>query len=145
KLSMGVLEDLVQETYLKLCGHNFRALRQFTPQHAHALLGFLKTVASNTVHDYFRSSCAVKHGDGVEDLSLDTAHMVFGDASECVERRILMHEIEALLGMATSGPALIRDRAIFWLYYRYGLSARAISQIPAIGLSVKGVESALFR
>src|SRR5438309_2567927 len=43
-----LVDDLVQETYLKLCGNDFKALRQFVPQHANAMLGFLKVVASNT-------------------------------------------------------------------------------------------------
>ncbi len=39
----------------------------------------------------------------------------------------------------------VRDRNLFWLYYRQGLTAQAISQIPSIGLSAKGVESAIAR
>jgi RNA polymerase sigma-70 factor, ECF subfamily len=34
---------------------------------------------------------------------------------------------------------------IFWLYYRDGLTARAIAQLPGIRLSVKGVESTIHR
>jgi RNA polymerase sigma-70 factor (ECF subfamily) len=146
KLCFGLQQDLVQDTYLKLCTDNFRALRQFTPQHAYALFGFLKIVASNTVHDYFRSSCAIKRGNAVEEVSLvDNARTPFCDISERVERKILMREIEACLAMAISGPNLIRDRTIFRLHYRYGMSAKEISKIDAIGLSVKGVESTLFR
>src|SRR5437667_159549 len=40
---------------------------------------------------------------------------------------------------------LPRSRLIFWLYYRSGLSASAIASIPNIGLTTKGVESALLR
>jgi RNA polymerase sigma-70 factor (ECF subfamily) len=39
----------------------------------------------------------------------------------------------------------VRDRNLFWLYYRQGLTAEAISRIPAIGLSAKGAESAIGR
>ena len=38
-----------------------------------------------------------------------------------------------------------RDRRIFWLYYRAGLKPAVIARMPGIGLSVKGVESAVFR
>jgi hypothetical protein len=38
-----------------------------------------------------------------------------------------------------------RDATIFCLYYRHGLTAKAISRLPTIGLSVKGVESTLLR
>ena len=44
-----------------------------------------------------------------------------------------------------SSSAYARDRAIFWLYYKQGLSAKAIAGIRTIGLSVKGVESTIGR
>jgi len=40
---------------------------------------------------------------------------------------------------------LQRDRTIFWLYYRQGLTAKEIGALPSIGLSLKGVESTLHR
>jgi RNA polymerase sigma-70 factor (ECF subfamily) len=38
-----------------------------------------------------------------------------------------------------------RDRVMFWLYYRQGYTAEEIARLPAIGLTAKGVESALRR
>jgi RNA polymerase sigma-70 factor (ECF subfamily) len=38
-----------------------------------------------------------------------------------------------------------RDRALFWLYYRQGFTAEEIGRLTAIGLTAKGVESALRR
>jgi DNA-directed RNA polymerase specialized sigma24 family protein len=38
-----------------------------------------------------------------------------------------------------------RDLLAFWLYYRSGLSAKEISTIPDMHLTVKGVESLLLR
>ena len=40
---------------------------------------------------------------------------------------------------------LQRNREIFWLHYRAGLSARAIADLPEIGLTAKGVESVIMR
>src|SRR5690349_21281985 len=51
-----VVDDLVQETYLKLCANDFKCLREFVCEHESALYGFLKVVASHVVHDHFRSS-----------------------------------------------------------------------------------------
>jgi RNA polymerase sigma-70 factor (ECF subfamily) len=34
---------------------------------------------------------------------------------------------------------------IFWLYYQQGMSAKTIASLPAVGLTAKGVESAIFR
>jgi RNA polymerase sigma factor (sigma-70 family) len=141
-----LVDDLVQDTYLKLCGNDFKALRQFVPQHANALLGFLKVVASNTVQDYFRGTYAQKRGDGMEEVPLDQIESAASyDAAMDFERSILVHEIDRYLRLALSSSAYTRDRAIFWLYYKQGLSAKAIAGIRTIGLSVKGVESTIGR
>jgi RNA polymerase sigma-70 factor (ECF subfamily) len=58
---------------------------------------------------------------------------------------ILMGQIERCLAKLVSEPNFARDHAIFWLYYRQGLTAKAISQLPDITLGVKGVESTLLR
>jgi RNA polymerase sigma-70 factor (ECF subfamily) len=46
-----------------------------------------------------------------------------------------------------SAPETIseRDRNLFWLYYLQGLTAEEIAELPGIGLTCKGVESALRR
>src|SRR5438552_11419527 len=46
-----VIEDLIQETYLKLCVDNCALLRNFQSRHENAFLGFLKTVTANVVYD----------------------------------------------------------------------------------------------
>ncbi len=57
-----------------------------------------------------------------------------------------MNEIENCLQRRKAEANFIRDYKIFWLYYRDGLTALEISQLPDIGLkNVKGVESALLR
>ena len=142
-----LVDDQVQETYLKLCGNNFRALRQFVPQHANALLGFLKVVASNTVQDYFRGTYAQKRGDGVEEVPLDQIESAasYDDSARDFERSILLHDIDRCLRLAMSSSSYARDRAIFRLYYKQGLSAKAIAGRRTIGLSVKGVESTIGR
>ena len=62
-----------------------------------------------------------------------------------VEREILLREIDEHLAAVTEPAARGRDRQIFWLYYRHGMTARAIALIPGIGLTQKGVESAIQR
>src|SRR5260221_3887112 len=56
-----LIDDLVQETYLKLCANDFKALRNFTFRHDNAFFGFLKVVAANVVEDYFRGTDSKKH------------------------------------------------------------------------------------
>ena len=61
------------------------------------------------------------------------------------EIAILMGQIERCLAKLASEPNFTRDHTIFWLYYRQGLTAKAISKLPGITLSAKGVESTLLR
>ncbi len=144
----SLIDDLVQETYLKLCANNFKALREFEYQHENALFGYLKVVASNVVQDHFRSSYSQKRGSGCEEVDLETvssATTVTAGFKDHADRNILFHEIAQCLSGNSADPNFARDSAIFWLYYRHGLTAKAIARIPGIGLTTKGVESTLLR
>ena len=62
-----------------------------------------------------------------------------------IERGVLINEVREHLEVCTEGRDKDRNRRIFWLYYRVGLSAAAISMLPGIGLTTKGVESLILR
>jgi|SRR5215471_12997525 len=165
----SLVDDLVQETYLKLFAENARALRKFVCRHENALYGFLKVVASNVVQDHFRCMYSQKRGSGRWEESIEhdggisvgegrratevvnrggqsgRATVASTSVRSALEDRILFRQIDACLKAQWSGPNFSRDYSIFWLYYGDGLSAKAISCIPSIRLSVKGVESLLFR
>ncbi len=55
-------DDLIQDTYLKLCEDDSRLLRSFRPRCEGSIYGFLKVVAANVVHDRFKSVRATKRG-----------------------------------------------------------------------------------
>ena len=60
-----VVDDLVQETYLKLCADKCRLLlRLFAIQHPEAVPGYIKTIAINVAHDHFKSLHSQKRGSG---------------------------------------------------------------------------------
>lgn len=147
--SRGSVDDLVQETYLKLCANRGQLLREFEFRHSDSLFGFLKVVAANVVNDHFKSLNTVKRGAGM--MSGGSADMESipatgqPDQLSSTERDILLDEIDDLLRSRASEPCHERDRTIFWLYYRQGLTARQIASIPAVGLSAKGVESTILR
>jgi len=144
----AVIDDLLQDTFLKLCANNFRALRQFEYEHENSLFGFLKKVASNVVQDHIRSAYSQKRGSGREEEDLEKACASTSSTTrfaDDADRRILIGEIKHCLDQHADDPQFPRDSAIFWLYYKQGLTAKAISQLPWIGLEVKGVESALLR
>jgi RNA polymerase sigma factor (sigma-70 family) len=149
--SPHVIDDLVQETYLKLCADNFRLLRRFKSHHQDAFYGYLKVVTANLVHDHFKAAHSSKRGSGTIEFTTDepvaSATGVTGLASavKSSERGVLLREIDAMIRKLAAGPQLRRSRRIFWLYYRFGFTASAIAALPYIGLNTKGVESTILR
>jgi RNA polymerase sigma factor (sigma-70 family) len=148
--SPQIVDELVQETYLKLCAEDCRLLRSFRSIHDDAIYGYVKVLTANLVHDHFKGSRAEKRGGSKATASLETELSVRDcgqpEASTAVlERKILVQQVATCLDAVTAGPNAIRDRRIFWLYYRAGLTASAIAGLPGIGLSTKGVESTLLR
>ncbi len=143
----ALVEDLVQDTFVKLFANDCRALREFEFEHENSLFGFLKVVAARVVHDYIRKEWTDKRGGGFSVVSLDEAMSVSGGASpqRVTERRNRIRRIAACLAKLSHEPNYDRDRTIFWLYYLFGCTAKEISARPEIRLSIKGVESTLFR
>ena len=143
------LDDLIQETYLKLCEENSRLLRAFEPRHEDSIYGFLKVVAANVVHDHFKAASAAKRG-AAQTLAMNEPIEIRSrsgdpDEFETVSQRIQLEQIDKALRLVTTGKDKERNRIIFWLRHRQGLSASEIAAIPSIGLSTEGVESVLMR
>jgi RNA polymerase sigma-70 factor (ECF subfamily) len=148
KPTPALVDDLVHDTYLKLFDNDFRALREFNFQHENSVFGFLKRVASNVVIDHFRGEWNDKRGGGRETVNLDdVATFVPSSHSSAqqVDREISIHEADEALKWLASEANFVRDYCIFWLYYRHGFTAKEISELPGIELTVKGVESTLLR
>jgi RNA polymerase sigma-70 factor (ECF subfamily) len=152
ELTPTLHDDLIQETYLKLCANDCRLLKNFRSRHPGAIFGFLKVVTANVVHDHFKASHAAKRGGHGGPESLEEEQAIQADVKEPpgfnssrIEQTILVQEIDRCLQRTISPAELSRCRRIFWLYYRCGLSARAIASLPDINLTTKGVESAIFR
>ena len=146
--SRQVLDDLIQETYLKLCEDDSRLLRSFQPRFPDAIFGFLKVVAANVVHDHYKSALAEKRGAGQTDALSEAARPASASPAvgnfDAMERHIFLQQVDEVL-TRSPGEEQLRNRAIFWLYYQHGLSASAIASLPSIGLTTKGVESTILR
>jgi RNA polymerase sigma-70 factor (ECF subfamily) len=149
--SRQVIDDLVQETYLKICANDCRLLKNNEFREPEAIFGFLKVVAANVVHDYFKASRAQKRGAGHRTEELEESNCGAsaskdntGSATQ-MEREILIKEIDRRLRESLTPSESKRSRMVFWLYYRVGLPASAIAALPSVGLTTKGVESLLFR
>jgi RNA polymerase sigma-70 factor (ECF subfamily) len=57
---LQTIDDLIQETYLKLCADRGRILRQCRLEHEDVIPGFLKLVTDSVADDYFRALYAAK-------------------------------------------------------------------------------------
>ena len=150
QIPQQVADDLVQDTYLKLCTNRCRQLLEFAAEHPDdAILGYVKTIAVNVAHDYFKSIHAKKRGAGeVSQLTVDAdpkAAPGMPGGQEAIEREVLVEQIDQCLDSCLQGPDRDRDRTIFWLYYQQGMSVKDIAALPTIGLSAKGVESVIGR
>ena len=147
QIAANVVDDLVQDTYLKLCENDFRPLREFKCDHENGIYGFLKAAACSVVRDYIRYCLSQKRGGGKTPVCLDdrTAGRAAVNVTGYLEKKVILHEIDRLLAARSDDATLQRDCAIFWLYYRYGLTCNAIAGIAYMGLTVKGVESTILR
>jgi RNA polymerase sigma-70 factor (ECF subfamily) len=153
----SLIDDLVQETYAKLFAAEASSLRRFVSHHKNAFYGFLKVTAANTAQDYSRRYFAKKRGSGLKEEAIDAVGGLKGNVPRKameqngrmqvrkMEHQIVMKEIDSYLKQRGASSDLLRDYQVFWLYYRDGLTAKSISCIPSIGLTVKGVESLLLR
>jgi RNA polymerase sigma-70 factor (ECF subfamily) len=147
--SRSVVEDLVQSTYVKLWEDGCRLLRAFAVQHPEAILGYLKKTATNVAHDYFKhrrnqSSGGSNPHVSTTDVEPEAGTGVYG-SQEKIAFGVLLSEIDERLKHGSSGPDQERDRTIFWLYFRQGMSTKEIASLPHIALGTKGVGSVIER
>ena len=136
-------DDLIQETCLKICSERGAALRRLVYPSPLGVVAYLRAIAHNVASDFFRARIAAKRGGdqnrvALEEVLQDEA----GGGAAAVERLLLLDQVQRCL---KEHHKAVRDRAIFWLYFRQGLTAKAIASIGAVGMSQKGVESLLLR
>jgi RNA polymerase sigma factor (sigma-70 family) len=147
--SRALVEDLVQATYLKLWEDGCRLLRDFAVLHPEAILGYLKKIASNAAHDYFKHGHSQSSGGDQPHVSTSEVDPEAGNGVDGSEDRIahkvFLNEVDDHLKRSLTGPDQERDRTIFWLYFRQGMSTKEIASLPTIGLGTKGVGSVIER
>lgn len=132
-----LIQDLFQETMLKLAEKDKAALRAFEWFHENSIYGYVKVVASRVVADHFRK------GDRevfLEDIPNTFSSTAFSEQE--IFQNLQWDEVEQRLQSLRAAP---KEKAIFRLYYRAGFTAKEISALPGINLSEKGVETVLAR
>jgi len=143
-------QDLIQESYLHLLEDDCKVLRRLVLLDDDcAVLACLKVIAANVCHDYLRGEHAAKRGaDVTHSIAQDAYHEVVKEETgkwNIAEREVLLREVDECLEKAARERYTERQKAIFWLYYRQGMTAAAIAAIPSMDLSTKGVESLILR
>jgi len=133
------IEDVVQDISLKMISSG-EAILPGVPGEPAAALAYFSVLAANAARDFFRSRLALKRGERSTVPMDDRLRAIIPAVYlHTVDRDLLLKEIEASL------PPDSRDQTIYRLYYRQGFSAKEIAAIPALELSVKGVESLIHR
>lgn len=143
--SSSMVDDMVQEVFLRLCENNRKVLRDFVPRQPGSFPAFIRIVAASIANDAFRKKKTVKRGGGLDEAEISDLQPGVLHNSEWIERNLLLNEIDRLLAANANASTGKRDRTVFWLYYQQGMTAGAIASLPGVSLSVKGVESALHR
>jgi RNA polymerase sigma-70 factor (ECF subfamily) len=133
------VDDAVQEICYKLIARRAE-MRRLPEDSDEAAFAYFKVVAANCAHDYFRAKYADKRGQGkTEEIEPRLDELASGLGMKQMELQILILQVDAAL-IAGS-----RERAIFWLYYRQGFTAKEIAAAIGNELSDKGVESMIYR
>ena len=139
--SPSLVDDLIQDTYVRLFAADRKALRSIKNEYENTIFGYLKVVASNIVRDHFRQPV-----NKVDEIELSDPILPAGsDSHEQFEFADRKEKVQAILESLSSSETYQRDVAIFWLFYQQGYTAKEISLLPTAGLTVKGVEAVLFR
>jgi RNA polymerase sigma-70 factor (ECF subfamily) len=147
--SRTLVEDLVQVTYLKLWEGGCRLLHDFAIERPEAILGYLKKTAANATHDYFKHGRSQTSGGehlhvSTDDVDPEAGREVHGSEAK-IEFGLFLQEIDDHLSRCLTGPDAERDKMIFWLYFRQGMSTKEIASLPGVGLGTKGVGSVIER
>lgn len=145
--SRSLVEDLVQTTYVKLWKDNCRLLRAFAIKHPDddAILRYIRKTAANTTHDYLKHLGSQKSGGDKHHVSTDDVDPEDPWSRKRIDLAVFLKEIDEHLKHCLTEPDQKRDRMIFWLYFRQGMSTKEIASLPTLGLGAKGVGSVIER
>jgi RNA polymerase sigma-70 factor (ECF subfamily) len=137
----SLVDDLIQDTYVKLFANDRKALRSIKNEYENTIFGYLKVVASNVVRDHFRQPA-----NKADEVELSDAALPPGPQDrERLEFLQKKEQVKKILETLASSETYDRDVAIFWFFYEQGYTAKEISLLPTAGLTVKGVEAVLLR
>jgi RNA polymerase sigma-70 factor (ECF subfamily) len=140
------IQDLIQNTLLKLFAKNKKALREFVPKHKDyeiSFYGYVKKITRHVVLDHLRKT---QREDPLEEAMEFAARGAFSDRAPL--NHVLLLEVEQRLEKLTADQM---EKDIFWFYFKYGFTAKEIAEMPEIKLNteiksnIRRVEAILYR
>jgi RNA polymerase sigma factor (sigma-70 family) len=131
-----LVEEVTQDTFLKLLKHDHRALRKGWVDDF-SIFKFIKVVGQSAVVDWLRKNKMWKDSDELDDHQ----ELPAKPTSDTAEKEILRMQVDGCLQTLESHPNFKRDRVIFWLFYRYGYRDSEIAAL--VKLPVKTVQNIL--
>ena len=148
-LEHGIAETLLRESFREPLD-NFGITRDFTRSidKNRAARGYIKKAAANTTHDYSKHRHSQSSGGDQHHVSIDIdpeAGQEVDGSQARIAFEVLLNEIDEHLKHCLTERDQERDRMIFWLYFRQGMSIKEIASLPTIGLAAKGVGSVIER
>ena len=137
-------DDLIQESFLRLCANGNRALRTFRGTGDASLRAWLTRVATSVTIDHMKSVSAAANGGGQNFVELDDTEFESAASADLlfrqIERGLLKDHLDRWLADESE-----RDVRIFWLYHREGFSPAEIAAHPGMDLAQGGVETTVYR
>ncbi|HEY0566323.1 MAG TPA: sigma-70 family RNA polymerase sigma factor [Terriglobales bacterium] len=147
QVSRETVDDLVQDTLMKISADSGKLLLPLVGESDEGIRAYLRVIAAHMAQDYIRRIKADVRRPDFDHADVDAPEIQSALSSnrtaQTAERELLFHQIDQHLIAMTEGNE--RDRNVFWLYFRVGLTAAAIAEQPGIGLQAKGVESTIHR
>jgi RNA polymerase sigma factor (sigma-70 family) len=156
-----LVEDLVQETYVKLLAGERRALARFRGRSENSIYTYLAAVGVNVVRDHFKKLRALKAAPAVGSLSDPPTGAVrrpgsgslgewiaspaLGPEAAARASELTQKALEAITRAAGTEGQARRDRLVFRLFFVEQNTVDEIVACGGVGLSRSGVEKCIRR
>ena|ERR1051326_2256524 len=133
--NVEMVKDLTQDAFLKIFSPKFKLRERALGRSDGEIRELIRVTTGNLVLDAIRKFRPLVPIDETPEVARD----------DHVEQKVLLHEVDTALKEIVVPPHADRDYRIFWFYHRDQMTAQQISLLPGMGLTVKGVESVIFR
>ncbi len=147
-----IVQDLVQDIYVRLVDNNCKALKAYEGTSDPAFYKYLSVIARNSVRNYMMREGAQKrpHIDRSLDHSREQyqqtgsirhANILKAPNTEPLSVDQLMEEIHAIIHKVSSAKDRKRNIIIFQLYFHEGFSPAEIADVQGMKISAKTVSN----